>query len=230
MGDDGLRRVSALKRRTALATCARVVSLLRAGVRAQRVRVLCCAQGDAASVPLVRPPLPHPPSPLLPPTRRADVHVPLGTLLPSWFHFCATRARSDAQDSQNCTADSSHTLLVLASYGERQLRKKAETSRAVPRMSEFVGPPEVCLRSICQTQRCTCPQRRVEQECLKKEKVRKEREGEGRGDNVDTVQVKNVQVTAQGARHHNGWHGTLPCYMWHCDALRAFWASASSSA
>ena len=58
---------------------------------------------------------------------------------------------------------------------------------------------------------------------VKKEKVRKEREGEGRGDNVDTVQT-------QGARHHNGWHGTLPCYTWHCDALRAFWVSALSSA
>ena len=36
----------------------------------------------------------------------------LGHSLPSWFHFCATRARSDAQDSNNCTAHSSHTLLA----------------------------------------------------------------------------------------------------------------------
>ena len=118
-----------------------------------------------------------PPSPLLPPTRRADVHVPLGTLLPSWFHFCATRARSDAQDSRTALLTAVTRSSSWHPTGKDSCERKQKLHAQFQGCPSSSDHPKFAVRSICQTQRCTCPQRRVEQECLKQRKKGEGTEG-----------------------------------------------------
>ena len=99
-----------------------------------RARVLChccvqvsaslfCAQGDIPTFMLAKRAPPHLPTP------GANVHIPhqdACTLPSAVVPPLATCAKSDTKGSWNCTAGSSHTLLALASYRKRRLRKRVK--------------------------------------------------------------------------------------------------------
>ena len=193
MGHDECPRSSA-----ALATSARVVSLLRAkGTCTARACTLLRTRGTLP-VPLNSPALPYPflSSPPTNPKGQRP-HAAWDTpsfVVPLLRHPCQVGCPGlpKLHCSQQSHAPRPGTLRKKAAKESRNFTRSSKDVRV--RRNQ---PPEVCraihLPNTALHVSAAVAQNRSASNNVKKEKVQKEREGEVRGDNVDTVQVLNVR-------------------------------------